>query len=257
MAIDIVVVNYHTQPDLDELIQSLEDHPIRTDASLTVIDVDTGPYRHDFAWNGHTGRTIGVRGNIGYGRACNFGATWGGRDIIAFLNADVVATRNSIDHCHDALRDNPDWAILGPLQVDQHNRVRHAGIFGTHDAPVHRGWNETNRGQFNDVKDAITVSGAAYFIRRSVWKQLTRCPLYRDVTSRALGAFLPTSHYYEETWCSYHAHAHGHRVVYYGYTSMVHKWHQASPVGGWADQQMPISREYFRKACQHHGIEHD
>jgi GT2 family glycosyltransferase len=257
VSIDIVVVNYHTQNDLDEFVQSLEAHPPRTDTSLTIIDVDTAPYQQNFTWNGNAGRTIGVRGNIGYARACNFGAASGRRDLIAFFNADVVLTRGAIDHCHDAMRDNPDWAILGPLQVDQRNRIRHAGIFGTLEAPVHRGWNEQNQGQYADVKDAVTVSGSAYIVRRDTWKALTRCPLYQDVAPRAIGAFLPTEHYYEETWCSYHAHAHGHRVIYYGYVQIVHKWHRASPVGGWAEQQMPASREYFRRACEHHGIAHD
>lgn len=254
VAIDIVVVNYHTQSDLDEFIQSLEQHTVRADATLTVIDVDVDPYRRTFTWGGHPGRAIGLRGNVGYARACNFGAAAGRRDVIGLFNADIVLTRNAIDHCHDAMRDNPDWAILGPRQQDQRGRIRHAGIFGTHEAPVHRGWNEPSRGQFFDVRDAITVSGSAYFIRRSVWRELTDCPLYQEIAPRALGAFLPTNHYFEETWCSYHAHAHGHRVIYYGYASVVHKWHQASPVGGWAEQQMPASREYFRKACSRHGI---
>jgi GT2 family glycosyltransferase len=257
VSIDIVVVNYKSPQDLDEFIESLERHPIRASASLTIVEVDSEPYSHQFSWQGKPGRTIGVAGNIGYARACNLGALYGTRDHIAFFNADVVITKNAIDWCHDALERNPDWAVLGPCQLDHQNRVRHAGIFGSLDAPVHRGWNETYRGQYADVKDAVTVSGSAYFIRRKAWDELTHCPLYRDVAPDADGAFLPTQHYYEETWCSYHAHAHQLKVVYYGYVTIVHKWHRASPVGGWAEQQMPVSRDYFRKACDHHGIDHD
>jgi GT2 family glycosyltransferase len=257
VSIDIVVVNYHSPNDLDEFIESLERFPVQADASLTIMEVDTEPYVHDFVWNGKPGRTVGVEGNIGYARACNQGAALGQRDIIALFNADVVLSKGAIDLCHDAFQKHPDWAILGPCQVDNGNRIRHAGIFGTLDAPVHRGWNENNHGQYHDVRDAVTVSGSAYFIRRSVWDELTSCPLYRDVAPDADGAFLPTSHYYEETWCSYHAHAHSHKVLYYGYVTIVHKWHRASLVGGWAEQQMPASREYFRKACDYHAIPHD
>jgi hypothetical protein len=129
-----------------------------------------------------------------------------------------------------------------------------AGIFGTNAAPVHRGWNEIHRGQYLDVSDAVTVSGSAYFVKRTVWEELANCSLYREVAPDAAGAFLPTPHYYEETWASYHCREHGYRVIYYGPITMVHKWHQASPVGGWAEQQMPASRELFRRACVHHGI---
>lgn len=257
MSIDIVVVSYHTPADLEEFVDSLERFPIRPDASLTIVEVDTEEYHHNFTWDDKPGRTLGVEGNIGYAQACNYGANFGKRDFIAFFNADVILTKNAINLCHDALRANTDWAILGPCQVDNGNRIRHAGIFGSLEAPIHRGWNETNRGQFRDVRDAVTVSGSAYFIRRSVWDELTACPLYRDIAPDAQGAFLPTRHYYEETFCSYHAHAHDYRVVYYGYVTIVHKWHQASPIGGFAEQQFPISREYFRKACNHHGIAHD
>jgi GT2 family glycosyltransferase len=257
VSIDIVVVNYHSPADLNEFVESLERFPVRADASLTIVDVDVDPYLRFFEWGGKPGRTIGLRGNVGYARACNYGAAIGARDHIALFNADVVLTKGAIDLCHDALQNQPDWAILGPCQVDNGNRIRHAGIFGTLDAPVHRGWNENNHGQYNDVRDAVTVSGSAYFVRRSVWDELTGCSLYRDVAPEAQGAFLPTSHYFEETWCSYHAQTHGHRVVYYGYVTIVHKWHRASPVGGWAEQQMPISRSYFREACDHHGILHD
>jgi GT2 family glycosyltransferase len=257
VSIDIVVVNYHTPKDLDDFIESLERFPVRADASLTIMEVDAEPYVHTFSWQGKPGKTVGVQGNIGYARACNHAASLGHRDVIAFFNADIVLTKGAIDLCHDALQGRPDWAVLGPCQVDNVGRIKHAGIFGTHASPVHRGWNEPNRRQYNDVRDAITVSGSAYFIRRTAWKELSDCPIYRDIAPDAEGAFLPTQHYYEETWASYHAHAHDLQVVYYGYVTIVHKWHGASQLGGWAEKQMPISRQMFRRACKLHGIAHD
>lgn len=257
VSIDIVVVNYHSPADLDDFIGSLERFPVRADASLVIVEVDTEPYLHTFTWNGKPGRTVGVEGNIGYAQACNYAASLGNREFLAFFNADTVLTKGAIDLCHDALQTRPECAILGPCQVDSINRIRHAGIFGTLEAPVHRGWDELNHGQYNDVREAVTVSGSAYFVRRSAWAELTDCPLYREIAPDAQGAFLPTPHYYEETWASYHAHAHSLQVLYYGYVTIVHKWHGASPIGGFADQLMPKSREIFRRACEHHGIPHD
>lgn len=257
MGLDIVAVNYHTPEDLQRLLQSLRDFPPTCDATLTVIDVATVPYTDPVKWPKGLGTMIGVIGNIGYARACNIGAANGTNDVVALFNADVEITAGSLDGCHDALVAHDDWGILGPRQIDDRRRLRHAGIFGTHAKPIHRGWSEGDRGQYTDVCEAVTVSGSAYFVKRSVWQELTECPLYRDIAPDAQGAFLPTAHYYEETWCSYHAWAHGHRVMYFGPVTLVHKWHRASPVGGWAERQLPISRDYFRSACDLHGIPRD
>lgn len=258
MSLDIIVVNYHTPHDLDAFLASLNRFPPTGPASLTVVDVDTGEEKTTpFDWAGGTGSRIAVTDNIGYGRACNLAAQQGENAVIAMFNADVEVTACSLDFCKAALVAGTDWGVLSPCQVDTYNRIRHAGIFGSNSSPVHRGWNEIHRNQYSDVREAVTVSGSAYFIKRTVWDELTQCELYREVAPDATGAFLPTTHYYEETYCSYHSREHGHRVMYYGPMTMIHKWHQASPVGGWAEQQMPISREYFRKACAHHGIDCD
>jgi GT2 family glycosyltransferase len=256
-AMDVAVVNYHTPGDLQRFMQTFSEHPPRPPWTLTVIDVETIPGAVLSEWHGGTLRRIGVEDNIGYGRACNLAATYATDDIIAMFNADVEVTPGSLDACGDALVEHDDWAILGPLQVDDRGHIRHAGIFGTLASPKHRGWNEINRGQYSEVRDAVTVSGSAFFAKRKVWDELTDCSIFREVAPEAEGAFLPTPHYYEETWASYHAQAHGHRVVYYGPVTMIHKWHRASVVGGWAEQQIPISRKMFRDACEGHGIPHD
>jgi GT2 family glycosyltransferase len=255
VSLDIAVVNYRTPNDLAAFLASLNRYPPNTSATLTVVDVGTDePQPSSVAWTGGSGRRYTTNDNIGYARACNLAAEDGTGDVIAFFNADVELTADSLDICHDALLAGPDWGVLGPCQIDRQHRIRHAGIFGTNTAPVHRGWCEQYHGQYREACEAVTVSGSAYFVKRQVWSELSKCRRYRAVAPDARGAFLPTSHYYEETYCSYHAREHGYRVMYYGPVTMIHKWHQASPVGGWAELQMPTSREYFRRACAHHGI---
>lgn len=258
VSIDLIVVNYHTPTDLDQFLASLDRHPPATAATLTVVDVAAGNrYEHTFDWAGGTARRHGIVSNIGYARACNLAADRGTSDVIALFNADIELSAGAVDDCHDALLAHSEWGIVGPRQVDHARRIRHAGIFGSHASPVHRGWREPDRGQYTDVREAVTVSGSAYFVKRTVWNDLTDCALFRDIAPDARGAFLPTAHYYEETWCSYHAWAHGHKVMYYGPATIIHKWHRASPVGGWAERQMPLSRDYFRSACDLHMIPRD
>lgn len=259
MSLDLIVVNYHTPLDLEAFLRSLHAHEPAVDCALTIVDVASEVHDDIYPWgrNGRKGRHVGVVDNIGYARACNAAAARGTSDVIALFNADTQLRDGSLDCCHDELMAHDDWGVLGPRQVDSNGRLRHAGIFGTNAKPVHRGWAEKDHGQYDDVRQAVTVSGSAYFVKRHVWEELTACPLFRQVAPQAEGAFLPTAHYYEETWCSYHAKAHGYEVVYFGLASIVHEWHRSSPVGGWAEQQLATSQAYFRAACDHHRIAHD
>jgi GT2 family glycosyltransferase len=255
--VDVVVVNYRTPYDLKKCMETLSAYPPSEPSTLTVVDVASNNRNVAFKSELGDAVTIGTSTNIGYGRACNLAATRGADEIIGFFNADVEFTPDALDRCIEALTSNDDWAILGPCQIDERNLIRHAGIFGSLERPKHRGWNTLDYGQYSDVRDAVTVSGSAFFIKRKVWVELTDCPLFQHVAPDAQGAFLPTPHYYEETWASYHAQAHGYRVVYYGPVTLIHKWHRASKVGGWAEKQMPKSRKIFRHACDAHGIPHD
>jgi GT2 family glycosyltransferase len=258
--LDLVVCNYRTPGDLADFFTSVVDAAAEVDYGLTVANVDPldGDRRVVKDW----GRKLELRylefsENVGYATAINRGISRGEREVVVALNADVRLRPGVLEACHRALMENDNWGVLGPRQVDSEGRFTHAGIFGTLTAPRHRGWRERDDGRYRDVLDAVTVSGSAYFARRQLWDELTNCPVYAEVAPNAEGAFLPTPHYYEETFCSYHAQAHGWKVIYYGVETVVHEWHRSSPIGGHADQQMKVSQERFRRACDAHSIPHD
>lgn len=254
-----VVVNYRTPDDLSAFLRSFADQPPAGTWELTVVNVSPSSADRQVAteWAERmTLRIVDHDTNVGYARACNYAALDTKGDTIAFFNADVRLTPGALETCHQALLAHDDWGVLGPRQIDDNGRFTHAGIFGTNTAPAHRAWQNRDQGQYRDIQEAVTVSGAAYFIKRTVWEELTDCPTYQALHPGA-GAFLPTQHYYEETWVSYHARAHGWKVMYFGEATVIHRWHKASPVGGHADQQMAPSRTLFRKACDAHAIEHD
>lgn len=265
MSLHVVIVNYRTPKDLDLCLKSLAENRPTIDYMVTVVDNDrtdetsTVVSRHA-TQDGHPMFVYVTNENIGYARACNQ-AGLGGHDVAGFFNADVEFTPGILDTCHNALMDNPDWGVLGPRQVDRTGRITHAGIFGSSSKPILRGWRK--RGDdYKDVDEyAISVSGSAYFVKANVWEELNDCWMYeKGLAELGLpheGAFLPTPHYYEETWLSYHCRAHGWKVVYWGADTMIHQWHQASRVGGDADKMMPRSRELFRRMCDIHGLAHD
>jgi GT2 family glycosyltransferase len=253
--IDVVAVNYKTEVELEEFIASYR-RTAPKDSTLTVVDVESfGNNR--ISRNTVIDEYLFFSENLGYGRACNLGALGGSNEAILLANADTVLTmtpdgRSGLQVCAEALLNGPsDWAVLGPRQVDQQHYITHAGIFGPDQSPVQRGWHEPDHGQYTDIRDdAWSVMGALYFIKRSVWEELTVCPL----APQAFGAFLETRLYFEETFCSLHARAHGWKVVYYGAVTMIHHWHRSIKKTPGAANLFSSSREIYRKACADHKI---
>lgn len=255
--VDVIVCNYKTPGDLQRFLDSYEESDSR---NLWIVNVC--PDREDtrvavaYAKEREGVSVLEHHTNVGYARAVNNAAAFGSHDVIAIFNADTELWSGVVEECSEALMSDPDWGVLGPRQVDRRNRITHGGIIGTHSRPQLRAWRQVDEGQCSDVVEAVTVSGSAYFVKRSVWNELTDCHHFQSYGAE--GAFLPTQHYYEETWCSYHAWAHGYKVIYWGPSVMLHEWHQSSPVGGQADQLWyKESKALFNEACERHGIPHD
>jgi GT2 family glycosyltransferase len=270
--IDLCVVNYNSTKELKRLLDTLHSDINGPNGALVknwnmyISDNDSSD---DFVlWykDNHYKYCIDnlfLNHNIGYSQACNYMASRSSADIIALLNADVWLTTQDCLQIESIFANNEDIHILGPKQRDENGYITHAGIIGTNSAPKHRGWHQHDAEDllFKDRVNCVTVSGSAYFIRRQVWNEMTNHNRYRELYPQAIGAFLPTPHYYEETWCSYFARHLGYNVVYDGSVSIGHSWHASSPKPGQgyshADAQFPKSREIFRQACDYMGIERD
>ncbi len=268
--VDVVVVNWRTPDDLRGFIRSFVEVQFEVPCTLFVVNVE--PLEEDAAAALEELDNVKVPvgyavcpTNVGYAKACNMAGSavrelGAPRQTVAFFNADTRLADGVLDHCHWNLHQNKDWGIIGPRQVDDDGLITHAGIFGTNDQPSFDGrWKQKDVGQFSEMRDdCVSVSGSAFFVKRECWDQLTECEIYQKIAPGAAGAFLPTPHAYEETFAAYHARFHNWKVVYDGEVSMIHKWHQASPVGGKTERILvPESRKIFRAACDGHGIDHD
>jgi len=270
--IDLCIVNYNSRKELQRLLDVLHSDLNGPNGALVknwnLYITDNDSQDDSISWLRENeeryliDRTY-LRRNIGYSAACNMMASKGSSDIIALLNADTWFTSLDIIKIQNIFDENSDIHILGPKQRDENGIITHAGIVGTNTLPKHRGWAQQDVSDtlYRDRVECVTVSGSAYFVRRNIWNELTNHPKYREMYPNAIGAFLPTPHYYEETWCSYFARYLGYNVVYDGSVSIGHSWHASSPKPGQgyshADAQFPISREIFRKACDYIGIERD
>lgn len=271
--IDLCIVSYNSENTLPRLFEKLKlDLGIYPSSLLSINVADNGSTDNSanviLAWQSlyqelhpEIQFNILLQNNVGYARACNSLAASSSGEIIALCNADIWMYASDIYHIDQIFKNNNDIHLLGPKQRDEIGRITHGGIFGTLEAPQHRGWRQSDPDDilYRSRERAVTISGSAYFIRRNVWDDLTKCQQYQDVAPNALGAFLPTKHYWEETYCSYHAQAHGYNVFYEGAVSIGHSWHASSPINGPMDHPDVIeeSRSTFRNACDYHNIPHD
>lgn len=261
MSIELVVINYRTYPELQRFIDSYIKFQPKTESHLTIIDVDSLDEFDSISIPDEMQEKISVvrtDWNLGYALSCNYGGYTSDSDIIAFFNADTEFINNDcVDYCVNFLNEHDEVAIVGPMQHDSSGACTHGGIFGTLNKPIHNGWRTKNLDSVAFNRKAVTVSGSAFFIKRSVWAELTNCETYRSMFPDVIGAFLPTQHYYEETGCSYHAQSHGHEVWYLGEARMIHQWHKSSPVGSEVDKKMSEAKKIFVDFCELHGIDHD
>jgi GT2 family glycosyltransferase len=267
--VDVVVVNYRTPHDLCDFIGAFANVQWELPVALHVVNVEATS--EDLQVCEEMMGLVEVPSsvtmwptNLGYARSCNAAAKMIdelsiARRTIAFFNADTRLTPGVLDACHWELHQHRDWAVVGPRQVNDEGLITHGGIYGSLENPSFDGrWMKKDVGQFNEIRDdCVSVAGSAYFVKRQAWDEMRRCPKFKQIAPESEGAFLPTQHYYEETWFSYHAISHGWKIAYHGGVQMVHKWHQASPVGDIERRVLPQSRALFRTACDHHGIAHN
>lgn len=259
MQIDLCIINHNTRDKLERLFVGLTADYIPDLWKLYVADNGSTDDSAEFLLNVEypviTHKDF--NNNCGYATASNKLAAVGNSEIIGILNADVWMLSDDVKAIAKIFEENPEIAVLGPKQRDERCRITHAGIFGTHERPIHRGFHEDDRADlfYRDRTEAITVSGSALFTRRSVWNELTNCPIYKHYNPEAGGAFLPTPMYYEETWYNYHAWAHGYKVFYDGSVSIGHTWHASTELGSKSsDGYKDISRAVFRAMCGFHDI---
>jgi len=265
--VDVVVVNYKTPRDLEKFIASYvfqQEVEPNVATELVVVDVDADEYDIETAaqlfqkYDVQGYQYWPMTGNCGYSGACNFASTVTNREVVAFFNADTQLSGNVLYECYQELMSDPRCGVVGPMQVNSANKITHAGIFGSNRKPKMASWMKQPSQSDKQVREAVSVSGSAYFVKREAWDDCHSDQRFQALFPGIEGAFLPTPHYYEETFFSYFARHKGWKVIYKGDVSMIHEWHRSSPVNGVAEREyMPASRMLFRRTCSALGIDHD
>ena len=264
--IDMVVVNYKTYGLMRKFLRTLEKYPPQTtEWNLAVVDNESDlDQLHCLKDSFIAHSYYGLDTNVGYARACNFGASLGEAKYIALLNSDLEFVNSTcVDMCVQFLEDNPDVGIVGPLQYTTQQgggrKITHAGIFGPGSQPKHRGWLAAWDGKrFTDNSECLMISGSAMFIRREAWNAVMEDGVFRKHYPNALGAMPEHPLYYEDTALCYAMPKFGYKVYVCGEPGfeLIHQWHKTIGSSG-ETTHFKTSQRMFRELMDDWGIEHD
>jgi len=266
MKIDLLVVNYNTKNKLERLLNTLVDS-INGEPNWHLYVADNGSEDGSYDMlkaNADRWRieSLYKNPNVGYSAAINPMAAASHSDILCAVNADTWFDNAHINAAVKSFQDHPNQAIMGPKQMDEGHVIRHGGIFWDGDPlvhPIHRGWNTRDDYDelFHEREKCWTVSGSLYYVRRSVWDEMTNHPEYRALHPRAQGAFLPVFMYFEETFTSVFAQHLGYEVWYDGSIPTAgHSWH-ASNKPGTNVPHFHMSKVVYKETCDRMGIPHE
>jgi hypothetical protein len=211
--VDIVFVSYNNGRDSETCFSSLEKN---TEAYHSVIVVDNGSLESEIE---EVERRSGIlkkgaftlvrnERNLGYAKALNRGIGFSTKPIIVFANMDISFSENWLPPLVEQFTDER-VAFAGGKELDRRGRLYSCGIGGTERKRYHRGLGRRDRGQYDEVEDVISLSGALFAARRDVFDEIG---LFDE------NFFL----YFEETEIHIRARRAGYRVVYTPSSSFVH-----------------------------------
>jgi hypothetical protein len=234
--LDLVIVNYRTAAMTAECVRSFLEWT-ELDHTLTVVDNGSGDGSAEMLSRTFPQvRVLANPANLGYAKACNLGALAGQGDHLIFLNSDVLALPGWDRPLVACLEGDARIAVAGPKLVNAQNLIVGAGVVGTNAQPVIRGWQEPDRGQYDQPTDCLSVCGAAYAIKRRL------IPVLGLFDERYF-------FYYEEADYSYHAREMGCRVVYCPASKLVHHHAQTArlvPAVTYSEQGRRLFAEKWR-----------
>lgn len=127
-------------------------------------------------------KIIKNKGNFGYAKGYNEALQFVEEEIYALVNSDIEVTENWLQPIVSLFKKEPETAIIQPKLLDFKNKeyFEYAGAAGgfidKYGFPFCRGrifeTLEKDNGQYNDTTPVFWASGACFFIRKDVFRDL-------------------------------------------------------------------------------------
>lgn len=150
--------------------------------------------------------------NMRFLKNCNNAAEQAKGEYIVFLNNDTQVQKNWLKPLVDILDNDSQIGMTGSKLVYENGWLQEAGGIFWSDASA---WNYGNKKnpddpEFNYVKEADYISGAAIMIRKSLWDEIGGFDEH----------FAPA--YYEDSDLAFEVRKHGYKVVYQPLSVVIH-----------------------------------
>lgn len=181
MKIAVVILNWNGVKLLEQFLPSVVQYS--TEATVYVADNASTDDSISFVKaNFPTVQIIKNEYNFGFAQGYNEALKNVDTDIFALLNSDIEVTENWLQPIIETFKNEPQTAIIQPKILDYKRKgyFEYAGAGGgfidKYGYPFCRGrifeTLEKDNGQYNDTCEIFWASGACFFIRSSVYKEL-------------------------------------------------------------------------------------
>ena len=181
MKIAVVILNWNGKKLLEQFLPSV----VQNSPEATVYIVDNASTDDSISFvtkHFPSVQIIKNEYNFGYAQGYNEALNNVDTDIFALVNSDVEVTPNWLQPILETFKNEPNTAIVQPKILDYKRKgyFEYAGAGGgfidKYGYPFCRGrifeTIEKDLGQYNDTCDIFWASGACFFIRSSVFKEL-------------------------------------------------------------------------------------
>jgi GT2 family glycosyltransferase len=181
--VSIVIVNYHQKTFLENCVKSIYDN-IHS-YPFEIIIVNNSPLENiDYLSNDYQNVTVINNENRGYSHANNKGARYSKGNYLLFLNPDTIIKKDFLGNLINDFK-NVDFGAVG-LKLFYPDGVFQIS-FGKENTFINELTNKKNEklfskrnkqyiskleNDFSTIKEVDWVSGAALFMRRSVFKEI-------------------------------------------------------------------------------------
>ena len=179
--IAVVILNWNGKKLLEQFLPSVIEYS--NNAVIYVADNSSTDDSISFVKNTFpTIKIIENNSNYGYAKGYNEALQFVEETIYALVNSDIEVTENWLQPITETFNNQPNTAIIQPKILDFKNKeyFEYAGAAGgfidKYGYPFCRGRIfdsiEKDNGQYNDNSNIFWASGACFFIRKEVFREL-------------------------------------------------------------------------------------
>lgn len=172
--IDIVVVNWNAGEQLKVCLQSIAQYGDGLVRSVVVVDNGSTDGSADVDIPGLPLTVIKAGANLGFGRACNLGASRAQAPLLLFLNPDAALLPDSLRPAVSFMQGavGSDTGVVGIQLIDEQGHVQNHTT--NRAAPRTMFTHEQRAVRFDHLRSRPVdhVIGAFYLIRKEIFRQL-------------------------------------------------------------------------------------